>query len=82
MEAGFRKPLSSLQVADKPAIRSVLLDYHLMMKVKMHMDRFADGLNQLKILDSLQANPALFKHLFVYCERKMSSGAHIILILK
>lgn len=74
MEAGYRKPLCNLQLADKPAIRRVLLDYHLMIKVKMHMDKFADGLNQLKILEAMRAHPALFKPLFVYNEQKMSAG--------
>ena len=74
MEAGFRKPLCQLQMSDKPVIRGVLLDYHLMVKVKMHMDQFADGLNQLKIIDTMRAHPDLFKPLFVYSETKMCSG--------
>ena len=74
MEAGFRKPLCRLELTDKPVIRGVLLDYHLMIKVKMLMDQFAEGLNQLKVLDAMRAHPTLFKSLFVYCEKKMSAG--------
>ena len=54
-----------LQLADKPAIRRILLDYHLMIKVKMHIDQFADGLNQVKVLEAMRAHPASFKPLFV-----------------
>ena len=53
MKVGFRKPLCKLELADKPDIRRVLLDYHLMMKVKMHVDQLADGLKQLKVLDAI-----------------------------
>ena len=74
LEAGFRKPISLLKLNDKPIIRGVLLDYHLMMKVKMHMDQFAEGLNQLKLLDNIRAHPLLFKSLLVYSENKMTAG--------
>ena len=47
MEAGFRKPLCRLKLTDKPVIRG------LTSKVKMHMDQFAEGLNQLKVLDAM-----------------------------
>ena len=77
------KPLAPFSLSRyKPVIRRVLLDYNLMVKVKMHMDQFADGLNQLKVLDSMRAHPALFKPLFVYCESKMSAGAHKYFVIR
>lgn len=44
VEAGFHKPVCHFKLLDKSIIRQVLVDYHLMVKVKMHMDQFADGL--------------------------------------
>ena len=80
MEAGFRKPLTLLKLSDKSIVRGVLLDYHLMVKVKLHMDQFAEGLNQLKLLDLIQAHPTLFKDLFVYNETKITAGNSITIV--
>ena len=80
-EAGFRK----LTLDDKPEIRSTLLDYHLMVKVTMHMNQFAEGLKELKILDSICAQPLLLKPLFVVDTKKMSAGGYkdfIIIIIR
>ena len=41
---------------------------------KLHMDQFAECLNQLKLLDIIQAHPVLFKSLFVYSDNKMTAG--------
>ena len=74
MEAGFRKPVCQLKLLDKSVIRQVLVDYHLMVKVKMHMDQFAEGLQVLKITEAMRAHPALLKPMFVFSEEKMSAG--------
>ena len=81
MEAGFRKPISQLKIVDKSVIRQGLVDYYLMVKVKMHMDQFAEGLQQLKILDAMRAYPAVFQPLFVYTEMKISAGIYKRLIM-
>lgn len=75
MEAGFHKPVCHFKLSDKSSIRQGLVDYHLMVKVKMHMDQFAEGLQELKVLEALQTHPAVMRCLFVVSEEKMSAGS-------
>lgn len=75
VEAGFRKPVCQFKLSDKSIIRQGLVDYHLMVKVKMHMDQFAEGLQELKVFEAMRAHPDLMKPLFVVSEEKMSAGA-------
>ena len=42
LSTGFQKPICSLAMEDKECLRSVLLDYHCLLKVKAEMDQFAD----------------------------------------
>ena len=42
LSTGFRKPLCSLALEDKASLKSILLDYHCMLKVKAEMDQFAE----------------------------------------
>ena len=65
LSTGFRKPLCSLAMEDKECLRSVLLDYHCLLKVKAEMDQFAEGLKSLGVLDMLKRHPDLFSSLFV-----------------
>ena len=37
-------------MSDKSALRSTLLDYHCMVKVKAQMDQFAEGLDELGVM--------------------------------
>ena len=75
METGFNKPICQLKLSDKTYIRAVLVDYHLMVKVKMQMDQFAEGLQELKVLDLIRAQPPLLKPLFLLIsEAKMTAG--------
>ena len=74
VEAGFRKPVCQLKLSDKSLLREVLIDYHLMVKVKMNMDQFAEGLQVLKVLDAIRSQPALLKPLFVTDEATLSAG--------
>ena len=74
METGFNKPICQLKLSDRTYIRAVLVDYHLMVKVKMQMDQFAEGLQELKVLDLIRAQPPLLKPLFLFSEAKMTAG--------
>lgn len=46
-ETGYKKPVTKLSVADKTSLRSILIDYHCMVRVKACMDQFAEGLEEL-----------------------------------
>ena len=73
-QSGYRKPLPSHTLADKETIVSVVLDYHLMMKVKSCMDQFMDGLKSLGFLDRIQSCPSLWEPLFVGLSQTLTAG--------
>ena len=52
-------------MSDKGRVRSALVDYHCMLKVKSEMDAFAEGLQVLGVLTMIRMYPDLFKPLFV-----------------
>ena len=58
----------------KEEILSVLLDYHLMIKMKAEMDQYIEGLEQLGVLVAVRNNPDLFRDFFVYNEVPISAG--------
>ena len=71
---GFRKAVCSLGVADKLILKSSLIDFHCLMKVKAEMDQFADGLTLLGILDAMRKQPDVMKPLFVAQKCKLTAG--------
>lgn len=73
---GFRKPLCSLQISDRPSILSALTSYHLMAKVKSEMDQFKEGLKVLGFLDMLHKNTDTWKPFFVHCQCTLSAGSY------
>ena len=42
-QTGFRKAIKDLTVDNKKELTSIMVDYHLMAKVKCCMDQFIDG---------------------------------------
>ena len=65
MGMGCRKPISKLKIDDKPMLKSSLIDYYCLLKVKAEMDQFAEGLKDLGLLEMMRHQPSLFKSLFV-----------------
>jgi len=43
----FQKPICRLAIQDKECLRSILLDYHCLLKAKAEMDQFAERLKSL-----------------------------------
>ena len=78
LETGFRKPVIQLTMVDIPDLRSALLDYHCMLKVKAAMDQYAEGLQQLKVLDLIKKFPLLAKQFFIADEKKITAGQHVL----
>ena len=64
-ETGFRKPSAHVTVADKSMVASLLVNYHCMTKVKAVMDQYIDGLESLKLLNHIRADPLKWKDFFV-----------------
>lgn len=66
LETGFRKAVSLLTLSDKGLLRSTLLDYHCMVKVKAEMDQFAQGLDVLGAHQLIKKFCVLSKPYFVH----------------
>ena len=60
---GFRKAVCSLGLQNVPIIKSSLIDYHCILKVKAEMDQFLDGLSIFGILDAVRAKPDVMEPL-------------------
>ena len=61
IDTKFKKPLKRLGVCDKERIKSLLLSYHCMYKVKGEIDQLRDGLGALGVLNALARNASLMK---------------------
>ena len=79
---GFRKPVCNLKLADRLAILSALMEYHLMAKTKAEMDQFKEGLNVLGFLDVVKRKAGLWEPFFIHCESKITAGrtVHVNLV--
>lgn len=62
---GFRKAVCDLTLEDTAIIKSSLIDYHCILKVKAEMDQFLEGLESLGIIDAIKSQPEVMKPLFV-----------------
>jgi hypothetical protein len=74
---GFRKPLCSLKIIDRPAILSALMEYHLMAKMKAEMDQFKEGLNVLGFLDVVKRKTNLWEPFFIHRESIITAGRRV-----
>ena len=81
MATGFRKPVCSLKITDRPAILSALVEYHLMAKMKAEMDQFKEGLNVLGFLDTVRRKPDMWEPFFMYHESKVTAGRICMIIV-
>ena len=73
-ETGYRKPVCSLKLVDKPSLLATLLDYHLMIKVKAEMDQFKEGLHTLGFYEDFKSNPFLWEPYFMNVNEQLTSG--------
>ena len=76
LDTGYRKPICHLSLSDIVNLRSTLLDYHCMLKVKASMDQFLEGLEDLKVLCFLQKYPEIIKPFFVDDNKIITSGSY------
>ena len=66
--------MCQLSLTDRDRLKSILIDYHCMVKVKAYMDEFAAGLAELGVLDMIRMYPHLTKPLFVSTEKAITAG--------
>ena len=66
-DCGFSKPVCRLTAQDKAVLRTTLLDYHCMIKVKACMDQYQyiEGFEETGILEVMKKHPEFMKSLFV-----------------
>ena len=50
---GFKRPSSSFTIADRTDLLHVLLDFHLMARMKSEMDQFKKGLGTFDFVSKL-----------------------------
>ena len=75
-ETGYRKPICHLKMSHKDGLRSTLVDYHCMLKVKAAMDQFAEGLEELHVLEVMRKHSILMKPLFINNTKLLTAGDH------
>ena len=80
-QSGYRKPLCRLDLNDKSTLKSALVDYHCLLKVKAAMDQFCDGLQQMGVLQLVRTHPKLLKPLFVADTSRALTPAKLMLCL-
>ena len=72
---GFRKAVCSLGLQHVSLIKSSLIDYHCLLKVKAEMDQFLEGLSLFGMLDAIRKKPEVMKPLFMaQTSNKVSAG--------
>ena len=76
LETGFRKPMSSLRMEDKVAIKKTVLA-NMILKVKPELDQFGDGLRTCGILDAVRRHPGLMAQLFLLRDVDLTTGEPI-----
>uniref|UniRef100_A0A1X7V4W6 Uncharacterized protein n=1 Tax=Amphimedon queenslandica TaxID=400682 RepID=A0A1X7V4W6_AMPQE len=62
---GYRKPMESFTLTDKDSLKSSLLNYHLLYKVKCETDLFIQELETAEIVTIIRTSPDVFKGLFM-----------------
>ena len=72
----------NLGLSDKASLRSTIVDYHCMLKVKASMDQFAEGLQELHVLDVMKKHPDVMRPFFVDECRPFTAGAYIYMSMQ
>ena len=58
LETGYRKPLTSATIEEKPALQKILRA-HVLLRVKAEMDQFCEGLKTCGVLEAVTQYPKL-----------------------
>ena len=78
-ETGYRKSICQLQDVRQGWLEvntGGLSVYHCMLKVKAAMDQFAEGLEELHVLEVMRKHSILMKPLFVNNTKPLTAGDH------
>ena len=71
---GFRKPVCSLTLSDRPSVINALLNYHLIAKVKTELDQFREGLDTFGFFYMVKRDPDIWKPFFVFSVNHLTPG--------
>ncbi len=82
LETGFRIAICRLVLSDKASLRYTLVDYHCMLKVKACMDQFAEGLEELDVLDIIRKHPDAMRPFFVDECRPFTAGGFVYMYMR
>ena len=78
VEAGYTKPLNQLLLSDRDEIVSILVSFHLLLKVKAVMDQFREGLELRGLLHFMTKYTDLLRPLFVDENRPLTARKQTI----
>ena len=76
-ECGYRRPISTLTVADISSLSSLLVDYNLFVKPKAAIDQFMKGLDTLNVITLIRSHPLLAKPYFVDVQDPLTAGTFV-----
>lgn len=71
-ETGFRKSLTLLTLEDREELIVILCQHYTLIRGRMELDQFVEGLRTHKVLDMVRAEPLLMKPLFVSTAKKLT----------
>ena len=76
LETGYRKPLASLQIADKTTIMQTL-KAQVLLRVKAEIDQFCDGLRTCEVIEYTRKYPTLMAPRFMQTLVSLTPGTNI-----
>jgi len=71
---GITTPLATLSHRDIPEIIEAVALHTTVLSIKAELDQLILGLQDAGVLESVRTYPELFKPMFVYTARQLSSG--------
>ena len=73
-EAGYHKPLPLIKLSDREELSLALQHYYTMIRGKLELDKFVEGLNTYDILSMIRKYPKLMQPLLVCKGVKITKG--------
>ncbi len=77
LETGYRRPLSTLVMADKTVIIKTLKT-HVLLRVKAELDQFCEGLAACGVVEAIRKNAALMSVYFIYSSVTLTAGKNLL----
>ena len=78
LETGYRKPLMTLQMADKTTIKQTL-KAQVLLRVKAELDQFCEGLRTYEVIEYTRKYPTLMAPRFMWTLVSLTQGIGVCL---